>query len=59
MHTDLVDCGYSKIALWVLEGNARATAFYRKFGFDFDGKEKLEQGPGFTMKELRMTAKLS
>lgn len=32
------DC--SKIILWVLKGNDRAIAFYKKFGFDFNGSEK-------------------
>ena len=30
----------SKIILWVLKGNERAIAFYKKFGFVFNGKEK-------------------
>ena len=51
--------GYSTITLWVLDGNARAIAFYRKHGFDFDGEEKSEQRPGFTMRELRMVTQLS
>lgn len=29
-----------KIFLWVLDGNARAIAFYEKAGFCFDGKHK-------------------
>ena len=51
--------GYSTITLWVLDSNARAIAFYRKYGFDFDGEEKSEQRPGFTMRELRMVTQLS
>nr|WP_237373616.1 hypothetical protein [Streptococcus ruminantium] len=31
---------FDKIALWVLEGNARAIAFYEKIGFRFDGVTK-------------------
>lgn len=28
--------------LWVLDGNARAIAFYERQGFDFDGRTKVE-----------------
>lgn len=31
---------YETVALWVLEGNARAVAFYEKVGFRFDGVKK-------------------
>ena len=31
---------YRKIALWVLEGNARAIRFYERYGFRFDGAER-------------------
>ncbi|HFH9946094.1 TPA: N-acetyltransferase family protein [Streptococcus suis] len=31
---------YKQISLWVLEGNARAIAFYEKAGFRFDGVKK-------------------
>ncbi|MBM7314047.1 GNAT family N-acetyltransferase [Streptococcus suis] len=31
---------YETISLWVLEGNARAIAFYERVGFRFDGLEK-------------------
>ncbi|HFI0263975.1 GNAT family N-acetyltransferase [Streptococcus suis] len=31
---------YKQISLWVLEGNARAIAFYEKVGFRFDGVKK-------------------
>lgn len=30
----------SDIVLWVLEGNDKAISFYKKIGFDFNGKEK-------------------
>ncbi|HET8599964.1 MAG TPA: GNAT family N-acetyltransferase [Segeticoccus sp.] len=38
--------------LWVLAGNARAVAFYRKHGFELDGGTKLHEPTGTT--ELRM-----
>ncbi|NQN53656.1 GNAT family N-acetyltransferase [Streptococcus suis] len=31
---------YETVTLWVLEGNARAIAFYEKVGFRFDGVRK-------------------
>ncbi|HFU3730189.1 TPA: N-acetyltransferase family protein [Streptococcus suis] len=31
---------YETVTLWVLEGNARAIAFYEKVGFRFDGVKK-------------------
>ncbi len=30
---------YDKIVVWVLDGNDRAIRFYRRFGFEFDGKQ--------------------
>lgn len=47
--------GNSIATLWVLDGNFRAIAFYQKNGFRFDGQEKVEQKPEFTIRELRMT----
>ncbi len=32
---------YQTVTLWVLEGNARAIAFYEKVGFQFDGVKKV------------------
>lgn len=32
---------YQTVTLWVLEGNARAIAFYEKVGFEFDGVKKV------------------
>ncbi len=39
-------------SLWVIEGNARADAFYRKYGFDLEGATKVHEGTGAT--EVRM-----
>jgi len=50
---------HSIATLWVLDGNSRAIAFYQKQGFAFDGEEKVEQQPEFTIRELRMTKRLS
>lgn len=38
--------------LWVLEGNERAIAFYRKYGFDLDGATKRD--PRHGVDDLRM-----
>ena len=55
----LKESGSSTATLWVLEGNARAIAFYQQQGFAFDGQEKSEQKPGFTLREHRMTKRLA
>lgn len=44
--------GESPAYLWVLEGNARAIAFYRRHGFADEGGRKPEPGTGTT--EIRM-----
>jgi ribosomal protein S18 acetylase RimI-like enzyme len=45
--------GDEPAVLWVAQGNARATAFYRRNGFEFDGAQKTDpQLP--QMIELRM-----
>jgi len=51
--------GNSTATLWVLDANARGIAFYQKHGFKFDGQEKSQQISGFTMRELRMTLRLT
>ncbi|PCI78898.1 MAG: hypothetical protein COB20_06045 [SAR86 cluster bacterium] len=55
----LRDSGNSTVTLWVLDLNARGIAFYRKHGFRFDGQEKSQKISGFTMRELRMTLRLT
>ncbi len=44
---------YGRIALWVLKGNERATRFYERYGFRFDGTEQ-EIMLGTANTELRM-----
>ncbi len=45
--------GYSRVAVWVLEGNDRAIAFYRSCGFEFDSaSQTLTLGSDVT--DLRM-----
>lgn len=48
-----VAIGKQAALLWVLEGNLRARAFYRKHGFTEDGTQTDE--PSFAVPELRMT----
>jgi ribosomal protein S18 acetylase RimI-like enzyme len=55
----LIASGKSIATLWVLDTNARGIAFYQKHGFSFDGQEKSQQMAGFTMRELRMTLRLT
>jgi GNAT superfamily N-acetyltransferase len=45
--------GYDRAILWVLESNARARRFYEIAGFTADGAIKVEQRPGFELRELR------
>jgi len=35
--------GYNKICLWVLEGNAKARAFYEKLGYAEDGAKRISE----------------
>lgn len=49
---------YETISLWVLEGNARAIAFYERVGFRFDGLEKTVK-LGEERREYRMQLTLS
>ncbi|HJX77158.1 GNAT family N-acetyltransferase [Glutamicibacter sp.] len=45
--------GKQPASLWLAEDNPRATAFYRRNGFEFDGAQKVDpKTPGLT--ELRM-----
>ena len=44
--------GFTRIAIWVLEGNLRARKFYEKNGFSFDGNAT-EINLGKLLRELR------
>jgi len=44
--------GYMKVALWVVEENARARKFYEKVGFTHDGEIRIIN-PGREIKEYR------
>ena len=45
--------GFARATLWVLDTNTRARRFYAAAGWSPDGAIKLEERPGFVMRELR------
>lgn len=45
--------GFKQATLWVLDTNRRACRFYEAAGWLPDGAVKLEERPGFVMRELR------
>ena len=47
--------GYNTIKIWVLEQNKNAIDFYKKFGFSFDGTEKISK-LGSSLKTVRYSA---
>lgn len=49
MHRELAD---GPAYLWVVEGNERAVAFYRKHGFELDGHVRVQEDEG--ARDLRM-----
>lgn len=49
----LTAAGFGQATLWVLDSNERARRFYEAGGWDPDGTVKQEQGPGFTLTEVR------
>lgn len=50
---ELKKLGYSDIFLWVLEENARARAFYERFGFAADGGVTATEIGGKLLREIR------
>ncbi len=42
----LAPCGHGAVSLWVVEGNVRARAFYRRNGFVPDGRRQHHEGTG-------------
>jgi ribosomal protein S18 acetylase RimI-like enzyme len=45
--------GFKRLTLWVLEGNARARAFYAARGFGADGTTRIVELHGFSLSEVR------
>jgi ribosomal protein S18 acetylase RimI-like enzyme len=56
--TGLERGGHKEAVLWVLDSNARARRFYEKHGWRPDGAEKLDERPGFALRELRYRRQL-
>jgi len=56
---DLQQRGYRAATLWVLETNARARRFYEVAGWYLDGAAKVEQRPGFDLREVRYRVDLA
>ena len=50
----LAESGFAIATLWVLRENRRATDFYIRHGWTFDGAEKSEQLGEVTLDEVRM-----
>lgn len=50
---DLRQRGHPTVTLWVLDSNERARHFYEAAGFRADGATKVEERPGFELREIR------
>nr|WP_314220177.1 GNAT family N-acetyltransferase [Streptomyces sp. DSM 40713] len=50
--------GYSRMYLWVLEGNATARRFYERAGFHADGAEEPFEVEGVAVPEVRYVGHL-
>ena len=53
----LTASGFSRVTLWVLEGNARARRFYERWGFGLDGTRQVVE-LGAPVAEVRYTLDL-
>jgi GNAT superfamily N-acetyltransferase len=49
----LLELGFRKAVLWVLEGNVRADRFYRIDGWEPDGRQRTDSVWGVTVNEIR------
>lgn len=54
----LARSGHQEAILWVLDSNARARRFYERAGWEEDGAEKLDERPGFSLREIRYRTEL-
>lgn len=54
----LRQAGHKRAVLWVLDSNARARRFYEKAGWVPDGAERIDERPGFVLRELRYRSDL-
>ncbi|MER5322815.1 GNAT family N-acetyltransferase [Streptosporangium roseum] len=55
----LREMGHTEAGLWVLEGNARARAFYERFGFTPSGRVKDVEGLPFPVSEVHYRLSLA
>lgn len=55
----LREAGYTRVSLWVLEGNAQAIAFYRRLGFAPDGASAPVAIGGAHLVQVRYGAELA
>ncbi|MFJ6532714.1 GNAT family N-acetyltransferase [Microbacterium sp. NPDC091662] len=55
----IAEAGHDRAYLWVLDGNARADAFYARHGWGEDGAIKIEERPQLTLREHRRVKLLS
>ncbi|WP_344096054.1 GNAT family N-acetyltransferase, partial [Streptomyces stramineus] len=51
--------GFRAMRLWVVEGNARARAFYERAGFTADGAEAADDAGGAAVPEMRYARALA
>lgn len=49
----MASAGFASATLWVLDSNARARRFYESAAWTPDGEERIEQLPGFAVREVR------
>lgn len=50
--------GERALTLWVLESNQAARSFYERCGLRWDGGSKVEERPGYVIKDLRYRIEL-
>lgn len=49
----MVEAGYRRATLWVLDGNERAQRFYEKLAWTADGAVRVDDRGSFRLRELR------
>jgi GNAT superfamily N-acetyltransferase len=55
----LLSLGFEDALLWVLRGNTRAESFYRKDGWDADGRKRTDSIWGMNVDEIRYVRRLT
>mgnify|MGYP001814830296 CR=1 FL=1 len=54
----VAELGFTEVALWVLDTNARARAFYESGGWTSDGAAKVDESFGLPLREIRYRLEL-